>query len=35
MDEKDIQYLLYVMPTLLVIFGFGLFLVLKKDKRKA
>jgi len=35
MSEYEIRYLLYVLPSLLVILGFGLFLILKKDKGKA
>lgn len=34
MTEEDVKYLLYIMPTLLVIFGFGLFLLLKKEDKK-
>jgi len=33
MSEYDIKYLIYIIPTVVVIIGFSLFLILKKDKK--
>ncbi len=35
MSENEIKYLIYVFPSILVVIGFGLFLLLKRDNKKA